>query len=289
MASVTQLGYLGIGAHDPGEWAGFAESVLGLGLAGREKDGTALLNMDGNAYRFAIHPDDRDDIAYVGWQVESAADLDAIAARLDAADVAVTRGTSEDAARRRVKGLIRFPDPDGHQVEVFYGPEPAASAFQSPKGETAFVAGDQGLGHLVLATGNLDRAMDFYRDMLGFKTTDFVTAGGMTLGFLHCNPRHHSIAFAEVENPRKRLNHFMLQLQDFDAVGRTYDTVQGGAAPLYVTMGRHPNDHMVSFYMGAPSRFGIEYGWGAVEVDDSCWQVEEYNTTSIWGHRRPQT
>jgi hypothetical protein len=114
----------------------------------------------------------------------------------------------------------------------------------------------------------------------------------MKLGFLHCNPRHHSIAFAEVANPRKRINHFMLQLDQFDTVGRTYDAVQDGAAPLYVTMGRHPNDHMVSFYMGNPSRFGVEYGWGAREVDDSCWEVTEYNTPSIWGHKpapRPRT
>jgi 3,4-dihydroxy-9,10-secoandrosta-1,3,5(10)-triene-9,17-dione 4,5-dioxygenase len=129
--------------------------------------------------------------------------------------------------------------------------------------------------------------------MLGMKLSDYVAVpGSMKLGFLHCNPRHHSIAFAEVPNPRKRINHFMLQLDEFDTVGRTYDEVQGGAAPLYVTMGRHPNDHMVSFYMGNPSRFGVEYGWGAIEVDDSCWQVTEYNIPSIWGHKpvpRPRT
>jgi 3,4-dihydroxy-9,10-secoandrosta-1,3,5(10)-triene-9,17-dione 4,5-dioxygenase len=77
----------------------------------------------------------------------------------------------------------------------------------------------------------------------------------------------------------------MLQLEDIDAVGRTYDAVQDGAAPLYVTMGRHSNDHMVSFYMGNPSRFGVEYGWGGREVDDSCWQVEEYTSGSLWGHK----
>ena len=42
---------------------------------------------------------------------------------------------------------------------------------------------------------------------------------------------------------------------------------------------------MVSFYMGNPSQFAIEYGWGARTVDDSCWQVGHYSSVeSIWGH-----
>jgi 2,3-dihydroxybiphenyl 1,2-dioxygenase len=293
MAEVMQLGYLGIGARDVGEWENYAQSVLGLGIAGRDADGTTLLRLDGHHYRFAIHPDERDDVAYVGWQVKDRADMDAIAARLEAAGVPATRGTREDAERRRVQGLIRFDDPDGHEVEVFYGPEAAAAPFESTRADTSFVADEQGLGHLVLATSDLPRALDFYQSMLGMKLTDYVAPPGfMKLGFLHCNPRHHSIAFAEVRNPRKRINHFMLQLDEFDTVGRSYDEVQGGAAPLYVTMGRHPNDHMVSFYMGNPSRFGVEYGWGAIEVDDSCWQVTEHNIGSIWGHKpvpRPRT
>ncbi|HMO97231.1 MAG TPA: hypothetical protein PKD27_14045, partial [Tepidiformaceae bacterium] len=69
--------------------------------------------------------------------------------------------------------------------------------------------------------------------------------------------------------------------------GRTWDSVQGGAAPIIMTLGRHSNDEMVSFYMRNPSGFGVEYGWGAREVDDSCWQVAQYSTTSTWGHKRP--
>jgi hypothetical protein len=81
----------------------------------------------------------------------------------------------------------------------------------------------------------------------------------------------------------------MLQLDSIDTVGRAYDKVVDGAAPLLVTMGRHPNDEMVSFYVANPSQFGIEYGWGARTVDDSCWEVMEYDHTSTWGHKSPQT
>jgi 2,3-dihydroxybiphenyl 1,2-dioxygenase len=287
MAEVTQLGYLGIGVYDLEEWRGYAESLLGLEVAGREPDGSMLLRMDDHHHRFAVQEDGRDDVAYVGWQAESAADVDAIAARLEAGGVTVSFGTREDAERRHVKALIRFLDPDGHECEVFHGPEMAASPFRSTKGDGGFVAGSQGLGHLVLAVKDLSRAMDFYTGMLGMKVSDYVTSG-MTLGFLHCNARHHSIAFVQLERPRKRINHFMLQLESIDDVGRTYDSVQEGSAPLLVTMGRHSNDQMVSFYMANPSRFGVEYGWGGREVDDCSWQVEHYSSGSLWGHKPVQ-
>jgi 2,3-dihydroxybiphenyl 1,2-dioxygenase len=284
MAAVTQLGYLGIGVRDLNEWQSYATGVLGLGLAGQQRDGRLLLAMDARHHRFELLDDGRDDIAYIGWQTDTAEELAAIAARLEQAGVALSTGSREEAERRHVQGLIKFSDPDGYQVEVFHGPEPAAAPFASTKRDTSFVAGSQGLGHLVLATENLNRAMDFYVRLLGMKVSDYV-AGPPNLGFLHCNPRHHSIAFVELASAKKRINHFMVQLDSIDSVGRTYDAVQDGSAPLLVTMGRHSNDEMVSFYMANPSKFGVEYGWGAREIDDRSWQIEHYSSGTLWGHK----
>lgn len=288
MSEVTQLGYLGIGVRDLGEWANYAGDTLGLERVATDSDGSMLLRLDEHYYRFAVHESPEDDISYSGWQVDNAADLAAIGARLEAAGTAVAWATKEEAERRRVLNLIRFKDPDGHQVEVFYGPQMSGTPFVSKKGGTSFVAGSQGLGHFVLAAKDLPTTMEFYTTMLGMKVSDYVTRGRLKLGFLHCNPRHHSIAFVEFPNAPKRANHFMLQLDQFDAVGRTWDKVQEGAAPIIMTLGRHSNDHMVSFYMRNPSGFGVEYGWGAREVDDSCWQVAQYDSTSTWGHKPPE-
>lgn len=287
MSAVTQLGYLGVGVKDLGAWAAYAQETLGLGVAATDSDGAVLLRLDEHHHRFVLHEDAHDDITFSGWQVDTAADLDAIGARLEAAGTDVARGTAEEAERRRVQGLITFQDPDGNAVEVFYGPQLASTPFVSQTGGTRFVAGAQGLGHFVLAANDLDRTMNFYTQMLGMKVSDYITRGPLKLGFLHCNPRHHSLAFVEFPNAPKRANHFMLQLDDFDAVGRTWDNVQSGAAPVILTLGRHSNDEMVSFYMRNPSGFGVEYGWGAREVDDSCWEVAHYDRTSKWGHKPP--
>ena len=283
MAAVSQLGYLGLGVKDVDAWRGYAETVLGLRAVEGGSSGDLLLGMDDHHHRFTLHEDARDDVAYIGWQAEGAGDMEVIAARLEAAGVTVTHGSRETAERRHAAGLISFADPDGHAVEVFHGPEMGGAA--STTGDSGFVAGAQGLGHLVLATSDMARAMEFYTSMLGMKVSDYVAGSIGSLGFLHCNPRHHSIAFVQLANPKKRINHFMLQRDSINDVGRTYDSVQEGVAPLLVTMGRHSNDEMVSFYMANPSGFGVEYGWGAREVDDCTWQVQQYESGSLWGHK----
>jgi 2,3-dihydroxybiphenyl 1,2-dioxygenase len=106
----------------------------------------------------------------------------------------------------------------------------------------------------------------------------------LTMTFMHCNPRHHSLAFAEFPM-KKRLLHFMLQLKSVDDVGSTYYMVQDKGIPIAGTLGRHTNDHMVSFYMRSPSGFEIEYGWGARTVDDATWKVQKHESGSMWGHR----
>jgi hypothetical protein len=105
------------------------------------------------------------------------------------------------------------------------------------------------------------------------------------LVFFHCNPRHHTIAFYAMPNPPKRLNHFMLQTQSLDDVGATFYLCQDQGIPINRGLGRHTNDHMVSFYMRTPSGFEVEYGWGGRVVDDSVWQVQHHTSGSMWGHR----
>jgi hypothetical protein len=49
---------------------------------------------------------------------------------------------------------------------------------------------------------------------------------------------------------------------------------------------RYPNDGAFSFYARTPNGIEIEFGWGAVQVDDEVWQPRTYSQLSDWGHRR---
>jgi 2,3-dihydroxybiphenyl 1,2-dioxygenase len=290
MVSVTQLGYLGIGAGDLGAWERFATEVLGLQLGSCGDDGSLFLRMDDYHHRITIHPGGNDDVAYIGWELKDEQSLCAIGEQLQAAGVAVATGTQAEADARHVLGLLKLQDPSGIPTELFYGPLMSYERpFRSPRSISGFVAGDQGLGHMVLIVDDPDESLRFYRDLLGMRVTDFVEielAPGVKpkLAFLHCNPRHHSVAFLAAPLP-KRLQHFMLQAQSVDDVGATYSLCEEQGIPIAAGLGRHSNDHMFSFYLRSPSGFEVEFGWGAREVDDATWQVQKHESGSLWGHR----
>ena len=196
MASVTQLGYVGISASDMGQWEKYATETLGLQLESKDEDGTLYLRMDEYQYRFAIHPTGKDDVDYVGWQASSEQQMHQIADQLKEGGVTVTLADREEAKARRVEGLIKFQDPDGPDVEVFWGPPISFdSPFNSTRPISGFVTGDLGLGHVVLYAKDLDTTVNFYRDLLGLRISDFIR----NLAFFHCNPRHHSLALIEAK------------------------------------------------------------------------------------------
>jgi 2,3-dihydroxybiphenyl 1,2-dioxygenase len=290
MTSVTQLGYLGLSVGNVDEWERFAAQILGLRPNGRDADGSLFLRMDEHHHRFIVHPTGKDDLAYIGWQVATEEALHAMAAQLTAAGVTVRPGAPEEAEARRVAGLIKFHDPSGIASEIFYGPLVTfEKPFQSPRPISGFQTGERGLGHCVVFVDDFDRSLRFYRDVLGMRISDFVhfpVAPGKTMqvAFLHCNPRHHTLAFAALPQAPKRLHHIMLQANSLDDVGSAYYLCQNRQVPIIMHLGRHTNDHMVSFYLRTPSGFAVEYGWGAREVDDRTWQVQVHASASIWGH-----
>jgi 2,3-dihydroxybiphenyl 1,2-dioxygenase len=298
---VTQLGYIGIGVSDVDAWQEYAGTVLGMELAGREEDGTLRLRMDDYAYRIVLHPSGEDDLIFAGWEVKDEAALAEVAERVRAEGIAVEPGTPEDLRSRKVVDLVKFTDPAGLATEVFYGPFlQNRKPFISPRGvrfETGH-NGNMGFGHMVVGVPNLDLALRFYRDVLGLRVSDFIDfntpAAQVRLAFFHANERHHSIAFAGVRGggempsfgPRKRLNHFMVEVTELDDVGRAFYVVKDrGIVPG--ELGRHTNDHMFSFYSPTPSGFMVEYGWGGRKVDDDIWEVQYYDQASIWGHTQP--
>jgi hypothetical protein len=72
-----------------------------------------------------------------------------------------------------------------------------------------------------------------------------------------------------------------------DDVGRSYDIVLDKYKDrIGLTMGRHINDLMTSFYVRTPSEFLMECGWGGLLIDSEQWKADELTAGgSIWGHQ----
>jgi len=289
--SIASLGYLGFKVSDIDAWTAFASGVLGL-MAAPAPEGERRFRADEQAWRLSIRAGDDDDLDYIGLEVADAAALAAVADRLRAAGVGVSDNDTDLAEARGVSGLIVCRDPQGLEVEIYYGATARYEVpFASPAGVGGFVTGDQGIGHVVLAAADIGAARRFYADLLGFRLSDIIRMRvsptmAIDLEFYRCNPRHHTLALVPAP-ARKRLHHFMLQAQQLDDVGFALERAQGAGAAITASLGRHTNDHMLSFYARTPSGFEVEFGHGARTVDEAAWRVARHDKTSLWGHHPP--
>lgn len=288
MTSIGSLGYIGLGVSDLNAWDGFVKDVLGFQASGQNERGETMMRIDSHRSRFYLHEDAVDDITLIGWEARNPIEFAALVDRLRGAGVKVDKGESADVQARNVLDLVKFTDPHGVACELYYGPTQLyEKPFTSPRGISSFVAGALGLGHIVLRTEDAAKSVSFYCDVLGFRVSDYIHIDVLraTLPFLHCNPRHHSLAFGPFPAP-KRLLHFMVQVEELDDVMKTFYTAQAKGVPVASDLGKHTNDHMVSCYLTTPSGFEVEFGFGAREIDDADWEVQRHDAPSIWGHRR---
>ena len=291
-AGVVSLGYLGWNVSNLEAWEDLLQNVYSLQLRADSPAGSRQYRLDERHHRLSLYAAQSDSVRFIGWEVESASALAELAERLRTGGVEVRTGTAQEAAERSVAELIVFADPDGFVVEAFCAQPPSDSAFAPLKNIDGYVTGALGLGHIVMACHDQEASVRFYQTFLGFEITDYVEwsdagVGTAQAAFLRCNPRHHSLALiTECFGCRAgQFDHLMIEARSLDDVGRAYDVVRMEGYPVALSLGRHTNDRMTSFYLHTPSGWRVEYGWGGAQVD-AAWPVKVYDSSQTWGHER---
>ena len=283
MLLLDNLGYVEIGGTDVAAWEEFATQLLGLEVAERT-DRRVALRMDDRCQRITVTSDRSHTPFTLGWEVTDKPALDRLCACLEDHNVSVNVESPSTVSRRGVEDLVSFCDPLGNKLEAFVNLHAAGRIFRPARSISGFRTGRLGLGHAVLTVERIDEVMPFYQDILGFRLSDY-TLAPFKAYFFHINPRHHSLAF--IETGTNGLHHLMMELLSLDDVGQAYDIAQTSAERIGVTLGRHSNDLMTSFYTKTPSPFLVEYGWGGSSIDSSNWKASEYKYgPSLWGHER---
>jgi 2,3-dihydroxybiphenyl 1,2-dioxygenase len=278
----SALGYLVVSASNLDDWRAFGPGQLGLQRVDKSAS-TLAFRMDDRKQRLLVHADGGSTISAYGWEVESAAALDVLAAQVEAAGVKVERGSRALADERHVRDLVVLHDPGGNRIELFCEPAIASDPFAPGRNIAGFRTGALGLGHVVVQSADINPMIAFYRDVLGFGISDFYDKPFKAC-FFHVNPRHHS--FALIQNEKSQVHHLMMEYYAFDDMGHGWDIAQAEER-VAVTMGRHAGDDMTSFYTWTPSGFMVESGWGGKCIDPETWVPGDRSAgPSIWGHDR---
>jgi 3,4-dihydroxy-9,10-secoandrosta-1,3,5(10)-triene-9,17-dione 4,5-dioxygenase len=290
MPDICALGYVRVRVTDMDTWRAFASEQIGFAFGeGPEKD-ALYLRVDERLGRLILLPGEEDRLEAVGWEVRDARGLAAVQAAVEGAGVGVKPLDQDELDLRRVEAAIAFEAPGGTPVEVFHGASLDHSPVAAPFGNR-FVAGNLGLGHVVVPVADLDGAFDFYVNTLGFHSRGSFRLPNLPddevvrMRFLSVNPRHHSLAiFPTPELRAPALLHVMVEVETLDEVGRALDRVNAAGSHLSVTLGRHTNDKMVSFYVQTPGGWDLEVGCDGYLVDQDNYSAEEITADSYWGH-----
>ena len=288
MTKIRNLSYVVLGVKDLDAWAPFATDVIGFQI-GVRTDSLMTLRMDEHAYRIILKQDPENDIRAAGWQFDNVRDLEEFVAALTSRGLKISRACADLIAERKVADLYICEDPNGIQLEFFYGPPIAIDPFRSKALRGKFRTGPFGLGHFVAHAPDYDASLAFYRDIIGLPLSGHMTQEGLfDVVFFHtASGCFHSLAVANVSRGR-RLAHIGIEVDDLSDVGLAIDRAKKAGVPITATLGHHPNSDTVSFYVRSPSDFEFEIGTGEILLEKDNWQVKTYFQFSDWGHSRSE-
>lgn len=284
--SIARLGAVAVNVADINSWQHLLVDLLELDVRPRSSaEDPLFVRLDDRHHRIALYPAASDQIRRVTWEVNTPDELRQLAERVRDAELETNRVSADDPEPPQALSAIRFADPDGFPTEVVVGPLSEHSPVVHGGVISGFITGELGLGHVVYMCKDYQASVDFYTRVLGFELTDYIVWDGADATFLHCNQRHHSLALMnECFGFRGGdFNHLMIEAATLDDVGRAYDRICSAGIDLKLTLGRHTNDGVTSFYLSTPSGFGIEIGWGS-QLIGSDWEVKTYDSPARWGH-----
>jgi len=286
-----ELAYAVLEIPDPATLDHTFAEVIGLQHGEPTVAGAATWRNDLAVQRIIVTAGPANDAVALGIDMGDDATLDAAVTRLGALGHAATEGDAAACRERRVSRLVSVSSPIGVTVELVTGQERAATPFASPIVPGGFATVGMGFGHAVFATTAFDEAITFAVEGLGFSQSDWLEmelGPGMTLEvrFLHCNPRHHTLAIARApfELPQ-RLHHLMVEMAERDDVGAAFDRLWASDLRIANGLGRHDNDGMFSFYLQTPAGFQVEVGHGARTITTPWTDDRRYDRISAWGHQ----
>lgn len=287
----VSLGHVVIASRKLVEWQKFARDGLGLHVDA-VASGELALRIDQHARRIVVHEGDDEDVAAIGWQLHDDEALDLLLARLRAAKIDVREARGDEVASRGVERLWAFEGPKRMRFEIFTKALLATQPLAMHA--SGFVTGGMGLGHFAMTTREPEATLGFFQRVFDARLSDTIEArlDGVTLelSFLRLNERHHTVAIAATRgarmNPlRTAIHHLNLQASSLDDVTEAYSRLRQQGCAITNTIGQHPNDREVSFYVASPSGFEIELGWNPILVSNEAdWKPAHYSGMSLWGH-----
>ena len=277
MIGLHDIRYVRLGTRDLEAAVRFATAILGLEEAGRVP-GLRYFRSDTRDHTLVYC--DGDPAEHVaGFELQSGAELDAVAAEIESQRLPVRLGSREECELRRVDAFVHFKDPSGNGIDLVVRPFPSGRAFAATR-----EAGITGFSHIGLRTTDAGRDETFWTQALGARVSDRIG----TAPLLRIDAVHHKVAlFPSTYAGVQHVNH---QVAGIDDVMRAWYFLRGKDVRIVFGPGRHPTSSAVFLYFEGPDGMVYEYSTGVRMIDDEAGHRPrqfpfEPDSFCMWGSR----
>ena len=264
MIRYKKLGYVALNVTDLERSATYYRDTLGLQVVAADRPGAAeprFFRCDWDHHNVILFQGGKPGLKRVGFEMESAGELDRLFALLEAKGLSVSEVPRAECERFHQGRSIRLVEPFTgatfefyHQMREFGG-QPFVPT----------VAKIQRLGHLVLRTPDYVEAVEFLTGVLNFQVSDSID--GMVT-FMRCfpNPFHHSLGIGK--GKARGLHHVNFMVTEVDDIGRAIWRLNKAQAPIVNGPGRHPPSGSMFLYFLDPDGMTLEYSFGMEEFPE---------------------
>lgn len=206
---VKRLAHVGLWATDITAQTRFYRQVLGFHLRSTQtttpdeaelEEANAFLSL-GDEYHClglfydtrllptnGLAPAQQTRLHHISFEVDTDAELAALAARLNQSGLELTLAPRDGDAE--LGDTLWFNDPDGNKIEISVTPEGALNLPPPGSEGRRTRLHPHALQHLALRTINLEEMVEFYTEALGFDISDWLLRECV---WLRCNNDHHTL------------------------------------------------------------------------------------------------
>lgn len=265
MIRYKKLGYVALNVTDLARSTAFYRDTLGLQPVENEAAGAGqpqFFRCDWDHHNIMLFEGDKPGLKRVGFEMESAADLERLHALLKAQGAQVWEVPPQESARFHQRRSIRLHEPHTGATFEFYdhmrefGGQPYVPT----------VAKIARLGHVVLRTPAYAEAIKFFTEVLNFQISDVIEDA---VTFTRCFPNrfHHSLG---IGNGKTRgLHHVNFMVTEVDDIGRAIWRFNHAQVPIVNGPGRHPPSGSMFLYFLDPDGLTLEYSFGMEEFPET--------------------
>ena len=209
---VTRLAHVGLWASDAAAQTRFYRHMLGFNLRATEihptdeevefENANTFLSLGDEHHCLGLFNDTRGSsggsngiapsrssrLHHMAFEVDTDAELAALAARLNRSGVEMTLKARD--GNPDMGDTLWFDDPDGNSIEISVGADDSLSLPPtSNEGRRARLR-PYALQHLAIRTARMETMVDFYTEALGFDISDWLLRECV---WMRCNTDHHTL------------------------------------------------------------------------------------------------